>query len=89
MRKLITKKKELTHKTLVDVAYRWVLANASCGVAFKELNTASSSEIPDVIGFGAWGRSVLIEVKMSRSDFFADAKKSFRKSRFLSCTAKT
>jgi hypothetical protein len=69
----------LTHKNLIDVAYKWVLKNASCGVAFKELNTASSSEYPDVIGFGAWGHSVLIEVKVSRSDFFADKKKPFRK----------
>ncbi len=69
----------LTHKALIGVAYKWVLKNASCGIAFKELNTASSREYPDVIGFGAWGHSVLIEVKVSRSDFLADKNKPFRK----------
>ena len=34
-------------------------------------------EIPDVFGWNYWA-TVLIEVKVSRSDFLADAKKSFR-----------
>ena len=67
----------LTHKQLVEAAYKWVLKRGSCGVAFKELVT-TSSEIPDVIGFGGWGHSVLIECKVSRSDFFADRQKPFR-----------
>ncbi len=68
-----------THMKLVESAYRWVLKNSSCGVAFKELNTtACNGEYPDVIGFGAWGHSVLIECKTSRSDFHADKKKMFR-----------
>ncbi|GAB3164792.1 hypothetical protein [Telluribacter humicola] len=67
------------HRKLVEIAYKWVLNNASCGVAFKELvTTACNGECPDVIGFGAWGYSVLIEVKVSRADFHADKKKSFR-----------
>lgn len=70
---------ELTHRKLVEAAYKWILKNASCGVAFKELYTnACNREYPDVIGFGAWGHSVLIECKMSRSDFHADKKKPFR-----------
>ena len=69
-----------THKDLIPIAYKWVLKNASCGVAFKELYShACNGEYPDVIGFGAWGHSVLIEVKVSRSDFLCDKKKSFRK----------
>jgi hypothetical protein len=69
----------LTHKQLVGIAYQWLLKNCSCGVAFKEFHTmASNGEHPDVIGFGSWGHSVLIEVKISRSDFFADRKKRFR-----------
>lgn len=68
------------HKKLVDSAYNWILKNSSCGVAFKELNASTSNgECPDVIGFGAWGHSVLIECKASRSDFHADKKKKFRK----------
>lgn len=68
-----------THKDLVNIAYNWILRRSSCGVAFKEFNTnACNGEYPDVIGFGTWGHSVLVEVKISRSDFFADRKKFFR-----------
>lgn len=69
----------MNHKDLVEIAYKWVLKNASCGVAFKELHTASvNGEQPDVIGFGGWGHSVLIECKATRSDFLSDKKKKFR-----------
>lgn len=69
-----------THKDLIPIAYSWVLKRASCGVAFKELNThASNGEYPDVIGFGGFGRSVLVEVKVSRADFLSDKRKTFRK----------
>jgi hypothetical protein len=71
----------MTHKELVEHAYKWVLKRASCGCAFKELYTyAPNSEYPDVIGFGGWGHSVLVECKVSRSDFLADRKKAFRMS---------
>lgn len=69
----------MSHKELVEIAYRWVLKNCSCGIAFKELESASSKEIPDVIGFGGWGHSVLVEVKISRSDFLGDKNKPFKK----------
>lgn len=68
----------MTHKQIVEIAYRWVLKNGSCGVAFKELSFAGWGEIPDVMGFGN-GHSLLIECKVSRSDFLADANKPFRK----------
>ena len=67
---------KLTHSDLVQAAYRWVLKYGSCGCAFKELT--AYSEIADVIGFGSGEHSVLIEVKVSRSDFICDKKKSFR-----------
>lgn len=69
---------EFTHKELVMIAYRWVLKNASCGVAFRELVSGSSNETPDVIGFGAWEHSVLVECKVTRIDFLADKKKRCR-----------
>ena len=69
--------KVFTHKQLVEVAYRWVIKNASCGCAFKELVT-TQSEIPDVLGFGSWGHSVLVECKVSRGDFLSDKKKKSR-----------
>lgn len=68
-----------THRQLVEIAHKWVLKNCSCGVAFKELRAATcNNECPDVIGFGGWGHSVVIEVKVSRADFFSDRKKPFR-----------
>jgi hypothetical protein len=64
---------------LIEIAYRWVLNNAQCGIAFKELKCAYNGETPDVIGFASWGHSVLIECKASRSDYLSDKNKPFRK----------
>jgi len=70
----------MTHAELVDIGYRWVLKNASCGVALKEVQAnTSTGEQPDVIGFGSRGHSVLIECKATRPDYLADKKKPFRK----------
>ena len=66
----------MTHKELIPIAYKWVLKNASCGVAFREFHT-SNMEIPDVLGFNSW-QSILIECKASRADFLKDAKKMHR-----------
>jgi hypothetical protein len=49
-----------------------------CTVAMKELKTWNS-ETPDVIGFWAGGKSMLIECKASRNDFLADKNKHFRR----------
>lgn len=68
-----------THKELIPIAYKWARTNGSCGVVFKELNTnCSNGEYPDVFGIRSVGHTVLIEVKISRSDFLADKKKMFR-----------
>lgn len=67
----------MTHSELVKIAYKWVLANGSCGFAFRELKSLTD-EIPDVIGFGSSGHSVLIECKASRADFLSDKSKPFR-----------
>lgn len=69
---------KFTHSDLVEIAYKWVLKRGRCGVAFKEFCTATN-ETPDVIGFGSWGHSVMIEVKVSKSDFYKDKTKNFRK----------
>jgi len=52
-------------------------AKYSCSVVMAELAT-QNQETPDVLGFYGPGCSVLIECKVSRSDFLADKKKSFR-----------
>lgn len=72
----LVKPPDMTHKQLVDVAYRWLISTVGCGFALKELVT-SGWETPDAIGFRS-GMSILVEVKTSRSDFFADRKKPFR-----------
>lgn len=69
----------MTHRELVEAAYKWCLNNTSCGVAFRELRTSNCAcEEPDVIGFGGSGHSVLIECKASRSDYLSDKKKPAR-----------
>jgi hypothetical protein len=69
--------RQFTHSDLVEIAYKWVMKNASCGFAFKEFKSLAEEQ-PDVIGFGSSGHSVLIECKASRSDFLADKRKPFR-----------
>lgn len=74
-----------THSELVDVAAEWlkksryksgVCLSGPCPVVVTELSTAAMEQ-PDALGWHS-GRTILIEVKVSRSDFFADAKKYFR-----------
>jgi len=67
---------ELTHKSLVEISYKWLMKNGGVGFAFKELKSIDD-EIPDVIGFDSW-QSILIECKVSRSDFLKDQKKPHR-----------
>lgn len=64
-----------THSDLVKIGEKWL--SKKCGFVLKELTTLAM-EIPDVIGFRS-GESILIECKTSRSDFYADKKKFFRK----------
>lgn len=56
------------------------LRNNGFSVAFDDRFEAvtGTGELPDAIGFRN-GVSVVIEVKVSRSDFFADKKKHFRR----------
>ncbi len=72
-------KSTFTHKQLIPIAYKWVLGPGKCGCAFKELNSLTcNSEYPDVLGIKSNG-TVLIEAKVSLSDFYSDKKKTFRK----------
>lgn len=69
---------KLTHAQLVMAGYKWALKRGGCGVAFREFRTyATNGEHPDVIGFSSGG-SLLIECKISRSDFLLDKRKRFR-----------
>lgn len=79
---------ELTHQNLCALAVEWLQRPSSrkgpgCLVAVSETQNAISSEIPDAIGwrpysYGGCGATV-VEVKVSRADFLADAAKPHRK----------
>jgi len=76
----------LDHAELCEVAKKWLVRNNSqgghgCGVALSECRSGWGGEIPDAIGFRAMDsktETVVVEVKVSRSDFLADAKKPHR-----------
>ena len=68
----------MTHNELVDLSHKFVLKNMSCGFCCKEIKT-TEKEIVDVLGFGAYNHSILIEIKVSRQDFLKDKNKPFRK----------
>lgn len=68
----------MTHGDLVILAARWLRSRHRCCVVLTEWKGGPHHEIPDVIGWQGNGWSVLVEVKTSRSDFRADAKKVSR-----------
>ena len=66
----------MTHAKLVAMAVRW-LRLYRCGVVLSE-QACVSGEMPDAIGWKKACHSVLVESKVSRSDFLADRDKPFR-----------
>src|SRR5690348_11434613 len=68
----------ITHKEGVRRMTNWLRNSMGCTVVMAELHT-QNSETPDVIGWRKMANSILIEVKVSRADFFCDKKKSFRR----------
>jgi hypothetical protein len=77
---------DLSHRAICDVAVKWLKRPHSqkghgCQFAAAEPQTGLSGEIPDAFGFRCseyWGGSVVVEVKVSRSDFLADKGKPHR-----------
>ena len=77
---------DFTHRDLCDIAVKWLqrpnsAGGPGCHVAVSECRTGWTGEIPDAIGFRAAGfedGSIVIECKVSRSDFLADRRKSHR-----------
>ena len=72
----LTYKGSVTHAQLVKLAESW-LRSRRCYVVLSE-QTASSGEVPDVIGWRRDCRSIVIECKISRADFYADQRKLVR-----------
>jgi hypothetical protein len=66
----------VTHAQLVEKAVRW-LRSYRCGVVLSE-QACASGEMPDAIGWKRACHSVLVECKVTRSDFLADRAKPFR-----------
>ena len=66
----------MTHSQLVEKAVQW-LRSYRCGVVLSE-QACVSGEMPDAIGWRRACHSVLIECKVTRSDFLADRAKPFR-----------
>ncbi|MGZ4824448.1 MAG: hypothetical protein ACXVY9_02835 [Terriglobales bacterium] len=67
----------MTHSALVDLAVRWLRISYRCGIVLSE-QACCTGEIPDVIGWKARCRSVLVECKVSRGDFLGDRHKPWR-----------
>ena len=66
----------MTHAQLVEKAVHW-LRRYRCGVVLSE-QACVSGEMPDAIGWKRACHSVLVECKVTRSDFLADRAKPFR-----------
>jgi len=66
----------MTHPQLVEKAVHW-LRRYRCGVVLSE-QACVSGEMPDAIGWKRACHSVLVECKVTRSDFLADRAKPFR-----------
>jgi len=67
----------MIHAQLVKLAESWLRCSYRCGVILSE-QTCASGETPDVIGWKGKCRSVVVECKVSRADFLADAQKPWR-----------
>jgi hypothetical protein len=65
------------HSTLVARAVEWLRNSYGCGIILSEQYCATG-EIPDAIGWKGFCHSVVVECKVSRADFLADAAKPFR-----------
>lgn len=67
----------MSHSRLVDEAVRWLRSKYRCGIVLSE-QSCCSGETPDAIGWKGRNHSVVVECKISRADFLADAGKPWR-----------
>ena len=71
------------HADLVRRAAKWLKGTMGCGVVLCECS-GGGFEQPDAIGWKDGGRhSILVEVKVSRSDFLRDKKKCHRRNPWM------
>jgi hypothetical protein len=67
-----------THNQLVRRIAAWFKARHQSSIVMAEFVT-SAQEIPDVLAMQSGAHSVLVECKVSRSDFLSDKDKFFRR----------
>lgn len=67
----------MIHSRLVEEAVHWLRTTYRCGIVLSE-QSCSTGETPDAIGWKGRNHSVVVECKVSRADFLADAAKSWR-----------
>jgi hypothetical protein len=65
------------HAQLIARAVDWLRRRYKCGIILSEQYCATG-EVPDVLAWKGFCKSVLVECKISRADFLADAAKPFR-----------
>jgi hypothetical protein len=65
------------HQQMVAKAVEWLRVRYGCAIILSE-QSCGSGEVPDVIGWKGFCQSVLVECKVSRGDFLADASKPVR-----------
>lgn len=68
---------EARHAQLISHTVGWLRHRYKCGIILSEQYCATG-EVPDVIAWKGFCKSVLVECKVSRADFLADAGKPFR-----------
>src|SRR6516164_8709553 len=66
-----------SHEHLVLMVVLWLRRHYKCGIVLSE-EYCGTGEVPDVIAWKGRCKSVLVECKVSRADFLADAAKPFR-----------
>ena len=67
----------MTHSRLVEAAVSWLRSKYRCAIVLSEQSCASG-ETPDAIAWKGKNHSVVVECKISRADFLADAAKPWR-----------
>lgn len=77
IRAVLTSENTMTHKQLVRHMASWYKNRHQSYIVLAEFSTAAQ-EIPDLLVFESGAHTVLLEVKVSLSDFLSDKGKFFR-----------
>ena len=70
---------DTTHDAISLYVAKWLTKTCNFKISVANIRCKGFYEQPDVFAINSYGRSVVIEVKVSRSDFLNDKNKKFRK----------